>query len=194
MENPENLTVLKDNEKKDNANNILNEVKDYDLKQMFIITKEIELKIPLILSYLENDENEIINKLYIIKYLISLIQNIPYNLKLILAKKSDKLNLNLYEIIIKEYIYAEKNENEYIKLLKDLISLIFKKLSLDKDIYRYMLSYVGNFLNKKNNNEKNNNFNFNEYNYNNLLELLLLFYQSKEDEDPINYFLKKIQI
>ena len=49
MENPENLTVLKDNEKKDNANNFLNEVKDYDLKQMFIITKEIELKIPIIL-------------------------------------------------------------------------------------------------------------------------------------------------
>ena len=164
---------------------ILNNVKDYDSKKVYIITEEIESKMPFILSYLENLENEIFNKIYIIKYLISMIKNIPFNLEIILGTKSQ--NMNLYEVIINEYIYAEKNEKEYINLLKDLIVLIFKKLSFNKDIYRYILSYISSFLNEKNHNETNNNY-FNEYNYYQVLNLILLFYQSIEDEHPINYF------
>ena len=184
MENPQNITIGQD----DDQITILKEVKDYDAKKLYIVTENIESKMPSILSYLENMENEIFNKIYVIKYLISMIKNIPYNLELILAIKSKNQNMNLYEVIINEFIYTEKNEKEYIKLLKELITLIFKKLSLNKDIYRYMLSYVGNFLNEKNNNEKNNKNYFNEYNYYQLLELILFFYQSVDDEEPYNYF------
>ena len=166
---------------------ILNNVKDYDSKKLYIITEEIESEMPFILSYLENIENEIFNKIYIIKYLISLVKNIPFNLEIILGMKSYNQKMNLYEVIINEYIYAEKNEKYYIQLLKDLIVLLFKKLGLNKDIYRYILSYITNFLNEKNNNEKNNNY-FNEYNYYQLLNIILFFYQSIEDEEPINYF------
>ena len=183
----ENCEVITAGQEINDPLTILNNVKEYDSKKIYIITEEIESKMPYILSYLENMENEIFNKIYIIKYLISMIKNIPFNLEIILGMKSYNQNMNLYEVIINEYIYAEKNEKEYIELLKDLIVLIFKKLSFNKDIYRYILSYISNFLNEKNNNEKNSNY-FNEYNYYQLLNLILFFYQSIEDEDPINYF------
>ena len=184
----EEQTKINDNEKKD----ILEEVKLYQTKQIYIITKELESKIPSILSYIQspNNKNEIINKINIINYLFSLIQNIPFNLDIILAQKSndEKYKMNLYEILINEYIFIDKNEKEYTQLLKNIITYIFKKLSFNKDIYRYLFSYISNFLNQKNQIEKNENYYFNEYNYYKLLELILFFYQSKEDEDPINYF------
>ena len=138
MEYPEPLTMDKETARPphNDSNTILQEVKDYHKKQIYIITKKFESKIPSILSYLQNYDNEILNKMHIIKYLISLIQNIPYNLDLISAQKSndEKQKLNLYEILINEYIFVEKNEKEYIQLLKDIFFLIFKKLSLNKDI------------------------------------------------------------
>ena len=185
----EGESIEKENNEVD-PNIILKEVKEFHSKNLYIITKEIESKIPSILSYIQSFENEILNKIHIIKYLFDIIQNIPYNLDLVLSQKSDipNQNLNLYEILINEYIFTEKNETEYIQLLKDILVLIFKKLSLNKDIYRYMFSYVNNYLNDKNNIEKNTKFYFNEYNYHNLLQLIKLFYESKDDEDPINYF------
>ena len=173
-----------------NKDDILQEVKLYQTKQVYIITKEIESKIPSILSYIQNNKNDILNKINIINYLLSLIKNIPFNLDIILAQKSndEKIKMNLYEVLINEYIFVDINEKAYIQLLKDIITYIFKKLSLNKDIYRYLFSYVSNFLNEKNNVEKTENYSFNEYNYHQLLELILFFYQSKEDEDPINYF------
>ena len=70
--------------------------------------------------------------------------------------------MNLYEILIKEYIFIDKNEKEYILLLKDILSLIFKKLSLNKDVYRYLFSFVTIYLNEKYQNEKNEKYYFNE--------------------------------
>ena len=194
MENPETPAIGEESPQKDidkiDPNIILKEVKDFHSKKLYIITKEIESKIPSILSYIQDDENEILNKIHIINYLLLLIQNIPYNLELILSQKSDipNQNMNIYEILIYEYIFTDKNETDYIKLLKDILILIFKKLSLNKDVYRYIFSYISTYLNEKNNIEKNTKYYFNESNYYNLLELILLFYQSKEDEDPINYF------
>ena len=190
MEEPNLVTPNTDNNENIDQSKILNEVKKYESKQMYIITKEIDSKISNILSYIQNDENEIFNKIYVLNYLFSSIKNIPYNLELILAKKSNNLKqkMNLYEIIIHQFIYIDQNEKEYIQILKNLLMLIFKKMSYNKDIYRYIFSFLRRFLNEKNNNEKNNENYFNEYNYFKLLESLLLFYQSNEDDDPINYF------
>ena len=189
MENPESIINEISEQINNDFNNLLNEVKDYHSKQMYIITNVIESKIPKILSYIQNYDNNIINKIHILKYLNSLIQNIPYNLEIILSKVSDneKQSLNLCEILINEYIFTDKEEKEYIHQLEDLIIFIFKKRSFNKNVYRYLLSFVSNFLNEKNHNEKNDKYYFNEYNYNQLLGLILFFYQSKEDEDPINY-------
>ena len=144
MENPEASTIGEESPQKNidkiDPNIILKEVKDFHSKKLYIITKEIESKIPSILSYIQDDENEILNKIHIINYLLLLIQNIPYNLELILSQKSDipNQNMNIYEILIYEYIFTDKNETDYIKLLKDILILIFKKLSLNKDVYRYI--------------------------------------------------------
>ena len=194
MENQEPITPedknIENDIKKIDPNIILKEVKELHSKKLYIITKEIELKIPSILSYIQDIENEILNKIHVINYLFALIQNIPYNLDLILSQKSDtkEQNLNIYEILINEYILTEKNETEYIQLLKDMLVFIFRKLSLNKDIYRYFFSYVSSYLNDKNNIEKNTKYYFKESNYHNLLQLIKLFYESKDDEDPINYF------
>ena len=166
MENPETPAIGEESPQKDidkiDPNIILKEVKDFHSKKLYIITKEIESKIPSILSYIQDDENEILNKIHIINYLLLLIQNIPYNLELILSQKSDipNQNMNIYEILIYEYIFTDKNETDYIKLLKDILILIFKKLSLNKDVYRYIFSYISTYLNEKNNIEKNNKYYF----------------------------------
>ena len=168
---------------------ILNKVKTYESKKMYIITKEIESDIPSILSYIQSNKNQITNKINIINYLSESIKNIPYNLDLILVKQSNDENqkMNLYEIIINEYIYTEENEKEYNKILKNLLSIIFKKVSYNKDVYRYIFSYVSRFLNAKNGVEKNE-ISLNEYNYYKVLDIIITFYQHNEGDEPINYF------
>ena len=184
MEAREIETIGADNE------DLIEKIKEYQSKKLFIITKEFESKIPSILCYLQKEENSITTKKVIVNYLNELIKNIPYNSEIILAIKSDneKQKMNLYEIIIYQYIYTDKNEKEYIKLLKQLINLILKKLSYNKDVYQNIYSYISNFFNQKLNNSESDNNKFNEYNYYQLLDLILSFYQSSGDDEPLNYF------
>ena len=116
MEKPETKSIELENENNNDQSKILNEINEYQSRQIFIITKELEEKIPSILSYLQNDKNDPKQKLQIIEYIMSLIQNIPYNLDLILAKKSDNQDqkMNLYEVIIYQYIYSNKKKEKYI--------------------------------------------------------------------------------
>lgn len=194
MENPETETKTQKDDLPDNKiidqQNILNEIKDHSNKKFFIITKNLEEKIPYILAYIQNEKNEIINKLDIIKYFHLLIKNIPYNLEILLALKSadEKKKLNLYEILIEQFIYTDKKEKEYINNLNELLSLIFNKLSFNKEVYRFILSNISNFLNKKNNNESSDEIDLNGYNYSQILKLIHLFYQSKKDEKSMNFF------
>ena len=187
----ESETKNKDDDKNkiNDEQNILKKIKDYSSKNLFVITKELEKIIPLILSFIQNEKNEILNKLDVIKYFISLIKNVPYNLDILLAHKSldEKRKLNLYEVLIEEYIYTDKKETEYIKKLNDLLNMIFNKLSYNKEVYRYILSNISNFLNKKNNHDSSEDKNLNDYNYSQILNLILHFYQSKKDEKPFNF-------
>ena len=195
MDNPE---IISENTKTDDTKdkiiedpNILNEIIDYSNKNLFIITKEFEEKIPFALSYIQNEKNEISNKLKIIKYFISLTKNVTYNTDLLLVPKSknEKRKLNLYEILVDQYIYTDKKETDYIKSIEDLVNIIFTRLSYNKELYRYILSYISNFLNGKNNNNDSSEItNLNEYNYYQLLNLICLFYQSIKDDKPINYY------
>ena len=182
MENKEKTYITDDTK----AHQLLEEIKDYQSKNIYIITKEIELKIPSILCVLQKEDFNLEMKASIIKYLNSLIKKIPYNLEIILSKKSEcKPKMNLYEIIIDQYIYTHKEKKEYIKLLKEIIYSIFVRLSLNKDVYFYIFSYISKFLDDKIHNIENN---FNEYNFYQLLELIYCFYQSSDDEEPVNYF------
>ena len=195
MDNPKNSIETKnENDLKDEnkeEQNILKDIKDYSSKNLFIINKELDDKIPNILAYIQNEKNEIINKLDIIKYLISLIENVQYNLEIILAHKSncEKKKLNVYEVLIDQYIYTDKKEKEYIKHLNSLLNLIFYRLSYNKNVYRYILSYISNFMNQNNNNDDSSEkINLNDYNYSQILNLIHNFYQSKKDDiKPSNY-------
>ena len=194
MDNQEIKLETPDTENSENKiieeKNILNDINENIDTNLFIITKELEEKIPFYLSYIQNPKNEIINKTKIIKYLLSLINNIPYNLEIILAHKSneEKDKKNLYEIIIDQYIFSDKKEKEYFDTLLKLINSIFTKLSYNKDVYRYILSHISNFLNKKNEKENTEENYLNETNYHQILDLIHLFYQSKKDDRPYNYF------
>ena len=86
---------------------LLNDIKEYSNKNLYIISKELEKQIPYILSYIQNSKSEIINKQEVIKYIKALIQNIEYNLEILLLYKSsnEKRKLNIYEILIEQYIY-----------------------------------------------------------------------------------------
>ena len=169
---------------------LLNDIKEYSSKNLYIISKELEEKIPYILSYIQDSKNEITDKQEIIKYFKSLIKNIVYNLEILLLYKSsnDKRKLNIYEILIEQYIYTDKKEIEYLKILEETIILIFGRLSYNKDVYRSILSHISNFLNKKNKNDCIEDLNLDEYNYCKLLNLICLFYGSKSDDKPINYY------
>ena len=63
---------------------LLNDIKEYSNKNLYIISKALEEKIPYILSYIQNSKSEIINKQEVIKYIKALIQNIEYNLEILL--------------------------------------------------------------------------------------------------------------
>ena len=83
---------------------LLNDIKEYSNKNLYIISKALEEKIPYILSYIQNSQKEIINKQEVIKYIKALIQNIEYNLEILLLYKSsnEKRKLNIYEILIEQ--------------------------------------------------------------------------------------------
>ena len=85
MENKE-IVYISDETK---AYELLEEIKDYQSKNIYIITKEIELKISSLLSILQREDFELEMKTPIIKYINLLIKNIPYNLGIILSKKSE---------------------------------------------------------------------------------------------------------
>ena len=180
----------KESDNKINDEEILNLIQDYSNKNIIIITNELEEKIPFILSYLQNENNKISNKLDIIKYLNSLIKNIPYNTEILLVHKStnDKQKMDLYKILIEQFIYTDKGEKEYIKYLEEILNMIFTRLSYNKELYRDFLEYISKFLNGKNNKNISEGINLNEYNYYQLLHLIYRFYQSKKDEKPINYY------
>ena len=194
MDNPEIIIETKEGKETDDKiideQNILKEIKKYSSKKIFIITKELENIIPIILSYIQNEKNLIINKLEVINYLYLLIKNVPYNAEIIMAIKSSEENhkLNLYEILVEQYIYIDKKEKKYINNLAELLNLIFNKYSYNKDIYGHIFSYISNFLNKKNNNQSSEAINLNDYNYSQILNLIHMFYQSKKEDRPFNFF------
>ena len=185
VDNPmnENEDTSKNN---DESESIVELVEKYQKINLFIITKELYTKISSILSYIQKSDNPIEKKISIVNYLLLLIQNIDYNLNILLSIHSDnEPKLNLYEIIIDQYIYSD--EKDYIQMLKNLITLIFRKLSMNKNVYRYILSHISKFLYDKGNNVKID-YNFNSQSYNRILDLILQFYQSIDDTGPFNYF------
>ena len=125
-------------------------------KDGYIITKKLEQKIVDILSFLQSDTN-VVGKIQIIKFIQTLFLRVCYNSEIFMRKfASDKDKLNLYQIIIYQYIFysnpenTEKEEENYRSELKYLLILLLSQINLDKGTYRYILSFLVDYINEKN--------------------------------------------
>ena len=184
----------------DNSNisftqNILEDINLLKLKEIYLISKHFEEKIPELLSYLQGDSNSTPNKLLILKYLQILFTKVNFNSEIFSHKLSnDKERLNLFQIIINQFINCPNDKDEYMRELKDLFILLLSQISLEKDTYHYIFSFLINYINKCNNNicldEKNeNNWNLTSEQLSRVLQLLQIYYQSMQNiDEPYNYF------
>ena len=190
-------TTNKDNSLSNMNNNFSQETLIEDLSKMeniFLISSNFEPKIIDILLYLQSDENLAINKIKIIKFLQSLFINIDYNLEIFMRKFiKDKERLNLYQIIIYQYILygnprnSKAEEEQYRSELHNLLIILLSKISLNEEIHRYIFSFIINFS-KKTTEKMNYNCDNSEY-LSRFLELLTIFYNYNQIYDYIpNYF------
>jgi hypothetical protein len=128
------------------------------IKNAYLIPKNIVQRIPEILSFLQSNNNTANNKIPILKYLQSLFLSVEFNSEIFLRKfiVNEKEKLNLYKVIINQYIFYSNNNNSkadeenYRGDLQNLFLLLLSKMTLDKEIYHYILSPLINFINEKN--------------------------------------------
>ena len=182
--NSEPILISPNNNETDSlSENIIQEIKS---NEKYLITKDIESKIPVLLTYLKNKSNPISNKLIIIKYMRNLFTKVKFNSE-IFKKASEKINI--YKIIINQYI-INKQEEEYLKELKDLFLLLLSQITLDKETYHYIFSFIIDYINKCNNNIAINDNNiFDSEQLSKILFLLQSYYQGIQTiDEPYNYF------
>ena len=127
------------------------------IKNAYLIPKNIVQRIPEILSFLQSDSNTATNKIPVMKYLQSLFLNVEFNSEIFLRKSiNEKEKLNLYKIIINQYIFYTNNNNlktdeeNYRNDLQNLFVLLLSQVTLNKETYHYILSPLINFINEKN--------------------------------------------
>ena len=164
------------------SENILQDINSLKSKEIYLISKNLELRIPELLSYIQNDSNSIPNKLLIIKYLENLFTNVNYNSEIFACKFSnEKERLNLFQIIINQFINCTSDKDDYMRELKDLFIILLSNITFDKDNYRYIFSFLINYINKCNNNaylneNQENNWNLNSEKLSRILQLLQIYY------------------
>ena len=177
-----------------NPESLMEYIKEKDTKNYYLINKE--KLIFNIFSYLQDKNQETSNKLVIVKYLIKSLSYIKFSTELLIA---NKINVKcLYHIIIYEYI-LNYEQKEYCEELKNLFCILIKNTSYNKEIYKYIISYISNYINRKsllinNKNIDENSFEeeIKDFNSNHLLSILELikgFYENGgKTEEPFNYF------
>ena len=177
--------------------NLIQDISTLKSKEIFLISKNFESKIPELLSYLQNESNLIQNKLLILKYLENLFTKITYNSEIFSNKFSnDKEKLNLFQIIINQYITTPSDKDDYLRELNGLFSLLISQITLDKDTYHYIFSFLINYINKCNNNgyinenlSPNSENNLTSEQLSRIFQLLQIYYQSMQNiDEPHNYF------
>ena len=151
-----------------------------------------------IISLFQNINLKISQKCKIIKFLHKSLNKIPINIEMFMREKINKKSL--YQIILYEYI-IHNEEKEYCSDLKNLFIEILKNTGFDKLIYQYLISFISDYINKKNillnENIKgkeipfNEKIKFNDFNSSHLMAILELIQTFYESEDklihPSNY-------
>ena len=175
-----------------NQGNLISTIQQFDSNSNYFLPSDTSAKlVEEVISYLQNTNNSIQNKLIIIKYLNNSLKKIPFNLDIFL--KSSKTPI--YQTIIQEILLVdETNEKNYFDDLNQLFSLILSYTSYDKNIYKYILSFIADFMNSKIGISSENLSNpivknFNKKSLNNILVLIISYYNNAIiNELPYNYF------
>ena len=150
------MTESKDKEKNEN---LLKDIKSLKDKNIYLISKSLENKIPDILSFISGDStvNPITKKIEVLKYLVELFRNVEYNSEIFSCKTSNgKEKLNIFEVIIHEFVMNTKsllnkpneeqikNIENYKEELKNIFTILLSAISLDKKTYQYIFSFLVN--------------------------------------------------
>ena len=127
------------------------------IKNVYLFSKDTEPKIIEILTYLQSDLNLATNKIQVLKYIQNLLLKIEFNSEIFLRKFIvDKERLNLFHIIITQYVLytnsgnKKQDEENYRSELRSLFNFLLSQVTLDKEIYHYILSFLIKFINQKN--------------------------------------------
>ena len=181
--------IPKDNGKENISNNIkFNNVLDiieyYKSKDIIIISKSFEQNIENILSFLLDSNNLAIDKIIIVKFLQFFFLKNEMNSEIFSrVYKSKDNNCSIYKIIIHEYIvyknYSNDEEDEisYRRELLVLFDILLTQITFDRESYYYILSFMRDYFNEKNNNISFlSEFHLNSEYLNRILILLKKFY------------------
>jgi hypothetical protein len=143
----EDSSILSNSTNTSFSENIIQDVNNYKTKDIYLITKNLENKISEILNYLQNDSNTISNKLLLIKYLENLFTKVCFNSEIFSYKYSND-KLNIFQIIINQYIICSNDKDDYLRELKNLFTVLLSQINIDKDTYHYIFSFLINYINK----------------------------------------------
>ena len=86
---------------------LIKDIQEKDSKNLYLL-KEVNLILDMI-SYLQDKEFPITNKIVIVKYLFKCITNIPINVDILFNQNLN--NKSIYHIIISQYITNYENKN-----------------------------------------------------------------------------------
>ena len=147
QENPPKESEQKNKTKIPISPDLYQEINSLKEKNIYLPSESFEQKIPEMFSYLLEEGYPIQNKINILKYLQDLIKKIEYFSEIFSKKKSLNENINIFEVIINQYI--TNKEEAYITELKNIFILLLNKISFDCRTYKYIFSFLINHLNKK---------------------------------------------
>ena len=111
---------------------------------------------------------------------------------------NDIEKLNLFQIIINQYVTCPNEKVDYLAELKNIYIQLLTQINLDKDTYHYIFSFLINYINKCNNNininenivqNQDTNCNLNDQQLSRIIYLLQIYYQRVQTiDEPYNYF------
>jgi hypothetical protein len=189
MEN-ENIEKTNFNSFSNKLDSSLEELIQKDIK---IITRNVEEKIPQILNILQNEEESIENKLRILTFFKMLFQEITYNMDIInkFLSNNETQKLSLYKILLKEYFNSKEENKEYRDNILSLLNLMIQNVVCGKEVFEYLFSFITHHINIINGNiekEKEEEL-LNPNKFNNFLKLVSYFYLIRDIDTKLsNYF------
>ena len=149
------------NTEKNNLNPSSNKL-DYSIEELIqknkkIITRNVEEKIPQILNILQNEEENIENKLKILQFFEILFKEITYNMDIINKFTSNnKINkLSLYKILLKEFFNSKEENKEYRNKILLLLNLMIQNVLCGNEVFEYLFSFITHYINIINDNYEN---------------------------------------